>query len=149
MSCVTFHIAVCTCARADPISVSQKRLDRSRSDLLCGWEPIICYLITCHGLCVYLHVPPCNYKTGVRISGIIASIVLKIGLLLGVHISIIRNVPPVVTHVHVHNHNANFGTVWSILVSALCREVQRWRFARLAVCAFGGLRVWWFTRLAV
>ena len=43
-------------------------------------------------------------------------------------------------YVHVHSHNANFGTVWSILVSALGREVQRWRFARLAVCAFGGLR---------
>ena len=55
MPCVTFHIAVCTCTRADPISVSQKQLDRSRSDLLCSWEPIICYLITCHGWGVYLH----------------------------------------------------------------------------------------------
>ena len=65
MSCVSFNIAVCTCARADPISVSQKRLDRSRSNLMCGWEPIICYLITCHGWGVYLHVRPCNYKTQV------------------------------------------------------------------------------------
>ena len=55
-------------------------------------------------------------------------------------------------HVHVHTHNANFGTVWSILVSALGREVQRWRFTRLAVCAFGGLRgcrFGWFVVWAV
>ena len=49
MPCVTFHIAVCTCARAHPISVSQKRLDRSRSNLLCGWEPIGYEVFTCHG----------------------------------------------------------------------------------------------------
>ena len=68
----------------------------------------------------------------------------NIGLLLGVHISIIRNVPPAVLHVHVHTHNANFGTVWSIIVSALGREVQRcglrvWRFAHLVVYAVSGL----------
>ena len=38
MSCVTFHIEVCTCARAHPISVSQKLLDRSRSNLLRIWR---------------------------------------------------------------------------------------------------------------
>ena len=50
MSCVTFHIAVCTCARAHPMSASQKRLDRSRSNLLCGWESIGYEAFTCHGL---------------------------------------------------------------------------------------------------
>ena len=65
MSCVTFPIAVCTRARAHPISVSQKRLDRSPSELLCGCEPIIYYLITCHRWGVYLHVRPCNYLTQV------------------------------------------------------------------------------------
>ena len=44
----------------------------------------------------------------------------------------------------VHTHIVVFGTVGSILVSALGREVQRWLFARLAVCAVGGLRGWRF-----
>ena len=57
-------------------------------------------------------------------------------------------------HVHVDTHNANFGTVWSILVSALGREVQRWRFsvwrfAYLVVYAVGGLGGLWLGLLAV
>ena len=88
MPCITFHIAVCTCARAHPISVSQKPLDRSRSNVLRIWRPIRCELMTFYGCGVCLHVCTCNCKPDLRISGMAAPIVLKVGLLLVVHILI-------------------------------------------------------------
>ena len=49
MSWVTFHIAVCTCARAHPISIYQERLGRLRSNLLCICDPISCDPISLRG----------------------------------------------------------------------------------------------------
>ena len=75
MSCVTFHIAVCTCARAHPISVSQKRLDRSHSNLICGWEPVGYEAFTCHGphftfqsARVHVHTPYLYLRNGLPIT---------------------------------------------------------------------------------
>ena len=49
MSWVTFHIAVCTCARAHLISISQERFGRLRSNLLCICDPISCDPISLRG----------------------------------------------------------------------------------------------------
>ena len=135
MSCVTFHIAVCTCARAHPISVYQKRLDRSRSNLLCGWEPIGYEVFTCHGshstlrsARAHVHTPHLYLRNGLADCAqiwcaFVTQSVCAVGGLRG----------------------------WRFARLAVCAVggLRGWRFARLAVCAVGGLRGGWFPRLAV
>ena len=63
MSCVTIPIAVCTCARAHPTSVYQKRLDQSSSNLLCGWEPIGYEAFTLRSARAHVHTHICSSGT--------------------------------------------------------------------------------------
>ena len=110
MSSVTFHIAICTCARAHPISVAQERLGRLRSSLLCICDPISCDPISLRG-------------------GWFARwVVCAVGRLV---VCGLRG--------------------WRFARLAICAVggLRGWRFARLAVCAVGGLRGWRFARLAV
>ena len=142
MSCVTFPIAVCTRARAHPISVSQKRLDRSPSDLLCGCEPIIYYLITCHGWGVYLHVRPCNYLTQVAHP-----------YLRNYCINCAEN-SFAVRRAYFHN---NLGTFLLPCRMCTCTPIMLilerfgrfWCPLRAVRCSVGGLRVWRFAHLVV
>ena len=124
MSCVTFHIVVCTCARAHPISVSQKRLERSRSNLLRGSEPIGYGAFTCHGSHFTLRFARARVHT--------PYLYLRNGLADCAQIC------------------CAFMTQ-SAVTQSVCAVggLRGWRFARLAVCAVGGLRGWRFARLAV
>ena len=135
MSCVIFHIAVCTCARAHTISVSQKRLDRSRSNLLCGWEPIGYEAFTCHGshftlrsARAHVHTPYLYLRNGLAdyaqiCCEFVAQSVCAVGGLRG----------------------GRFAR-WAVCAVG---GLRGGRFARWAGCAVGGLRGWRFTRLAV
>ena len=147
MSCVIFHIAACTCARAHPISVSQKRLDRSRSNLLCGWEPIGYEPFTCHGshftlrsARAHVHTPYLYLRNGLADCAqicceFVAQSVCAVGGLRGGW----RFAQLTVCAVG----GLRSGRVYAI------GGLRGWRFARLAVCAIGGLRDWRFARLAV
>ena len=119
MSCVTFHIAVCTCARAHPISVSQKRLDRSRSNFLCGWEPFGYEAFTCHGSHFTLRSARAHVHT--------PYLYLRNGLADCAQICCEFMTQPVAR--------------WAVCAVG---DLRGGRFARLAVYAVGGLRSWWF-----
>ena len=146
MSCVTIPIAVCTCARAHPTSVYQKRLDRSSSNLLCGWEPIGYEAFTCHGshftlrsASAHVHTPYLYLRNGLTDCAqicceFVAQSVCSVGGLRGG-----RFARWAVCAV------GGFAR-WAVCaVGDLCGG----RFARLAVYAVGGLRGWRFARLAV
>ena len=79
MAWVTFHIAVCTCAPAHSIPVSQEWLGRFLSNLLCIWRPISCELITCHGWSVCLVVWVVGGLGGLRIGRLAVSVVGGLG----------------------------------------------------------------------
>ena len=123
---VTCHISHCglhvrTCT---PISVSQKRLERSRSNLLRGSEPIGYEAFTCHGSHFTLrfararvHTPYLYLRNGLADCAQICCAIMT----------------------------------QSAVTQSVCAVggLRGWRFARLAVCAVGGLRGWRFARLAV
>ena len=170
MSCVTIPIAVCTCARAHPTSVYQKRLDRSSSNLLCGWEPIGYEAFTCHGshftlrsASAHVHTPPLYIRNGLtdraQICCVVGSVlVTRLSHVMGhiLHCDLqVRTCTP---------HICISGMAWPIalkfVVNLWSNQFARWavcavgglrggRFARWAVCAIGGLRGWRFARLAV
>ena len=123
MSCVTFHIVVCTCARAHPISVSQKRLEQSRSNLLCGSEPIGYEAFTCHGSHFTLRFARARVHT--------PYLYLRNGLTDCAQIC------------------CAFVTQ-SAVTQSVCAVggLRGWRFAQWAVCAVGDLRGWRFARMA-
>ena len=131
MSCVTFHIVICTCARAHPISVSQKRLDQSRSNLLCGWEPVGYEAFTCHGSHFTLRFPRAHVHTHICSSGTAWPIAFKF-----------------VVHLWPNQLWPNQFARWAVCAVGGLRGLRDWRFARLAVYAIGGLRGGRFARLA-
>ena len=140
MSCITFHIAVCTCARAHPISVCQKRLDRSRSNWMCGWEPVGYAAFTCHGshftlqsARAHVHTPYLCLRNGLAdYAQICCAFVTQS--------AVIRSACAV------GGLRGGQFARWAVCAIGGLRD---WRFARLAVCAVGGLRGWRFARLAV
>ena len=156
MSCVTFHIAVCTCARAHPIFVSQKWLDRSRSNLLCGWEPIGYEAFTCHGshfslrsARAHVHTPYLYLRNGLADC---AQICCEFVTQSAVTQSAARWAVCAVGGLR----GGRFAR-WAVCAVgglrgerfarwAVCatRGLRGWRFAQLAVCAVGGLRSWRF-----
>ena len=152
MSCVTIPIAVCTCARAHPTSVYQKRLDRSSSNLLCGWEPIGYEAFTCHGShftlrsgSAHMHTPYLYLRNGLADCAqicceFVAQSVCAVGGLRGGRFARLA-----VCAVGGLRGGWRFGqlAVWAV------GGLGSWRFGQLAVCAVGGLRDWWFARLAV
>ena len=168
MSCVIFHIAVCTCARAHPISVSQKRLDRSRSNLLCGWEPIGYEAFTCHGshftlrsARAHVHTPYLFLRNGLADCAqlcceFVAQSVCAVGGLRGGRFA--RLAVCAVGGLRGWRF-ARWLAVCAVGGLRSERFAQRavyatgglrgGRFTRLAVCAIGGLRDWRFARLAV
>ena len=140
MSCVTFPIAVCTCARAHPTSVYQKRLDRSSSNLLCGWEPIRYEVFTCHGshftlrsARAHVHTPYLYLRNGLAdcaqmccefvSESAVTQSVCAVGGLRGWPVGGLR------------------GCRFARLAVCAVGSLRDWRFARLAVCVIGGLRV--------
>ena len=118
MSCVTFHIVVCTCARAHPISVSQKRLERSRSNLLRGSEPIGYEAFTCHGSHFTLRFALTRVHT--------PYLYLRNGLADCAQICCAFMTQSAVTQ--------------SVCAVGGLRGLRGWRFARLVGCAVGGWR---------
>ena len=107
--------SVCTCARAHPISVSQKRLERSRSNLLRGSEPIGYEAFTCHGSHFTLRFARARVHT--------PYLYLRNGLADCAQIC------------------CAFMTQ-SAVTQSVCAVggLRGWRFARLVVCAVGGWR---------
>ena len=164
MSCVTFPIAVCTCVRAHPISVYQKRLDRSSSNLLCGWEPIRYEVFTCHGshftlrsARAHVHTPYLYIRNGladcakiccvfVTQSAVTQSVCAECGLRGG---RFARWAVCAVGGLRSGRFARLAGWRFAWLVVCAVGGLRGWRFARLAVCAVGGLRGWRFARLAV
>ena len=137
MSCVTFPIAVCTCARAHPISVYQKRLDQSRSILLCGWEPIRYEVFTCHGSHFTLRSARAHVHT--------PYLYLRNGLGDCAQICCVFVTQSTVTQSVCAVGGLRCGRVARWAVYAV-DGLRGWRFARLAV---GGWRGWRLARLAV
>ena len=132
MSWVTFHIAACTCARAHPIYISQERLGRLRSNLLCICDPISCDPISLRGgrFARWAGCMVGSLRGGrfARLAGwrgwrFARLAVCAVGGLRG----------------------------WRFARLAVCAigGLRGWRFARLAVCAVDGLRDWRFARWAV
>ena len=137
MSCFTFHIAICTCARAHPISVSKKRLDPSRSNLMSGWEPIGYEAFTCHGshftlrsARAHVHTPYLSY--------------LRKGLADCAQICCAFVTQSAVTQSVCAVSGLRGGWFTRLARLAVCAVggLHGWRFARLTVCAVGGLRGW-------
>ena len=125
MSWVTLHIAVCTCARAYPISVCQERLGRLRSNLLCICDPINCDPISLRGgrFALWAVCAVGGLRDG-RFARFAWLAVCAVGGLRG----------------------------WRFVRLAVCAVggLSGGRFARWVVCyAVGGLRGWRFPRFAL
>ena len=152
MSCVTFPIAVCTCARAHPISVYQKRLDRSTSNLLCGWEPIRYEVFTCHGshftlppARAHVHTPYLYLRNGLADCAQICCVFVTQSAVVGLRgWQCARLAVCAVGGLR----DWRFARLTVCAIGGL-RGLSGGRFARWAVCAVGGLRGWQFMRLAV
>ena len=145
MARVTFPIAVCTCARAHPISLYQKRLDRSSSNLVCSWKPIGYEAFTCHGPHFTLRSARAHVHT--------SYLHLRNGLADCAQICCAFETQSAVTQSVCAVGGWRVGQFARLAVCAV-GGLRSWRFARLAVCAVGGLRGWrlrcWrFARLAV
>ena len=141
---------LCACVRAHPIAASQKRLGRSRSNLLCGLEPIRYEVFTCHGSHFTLRSARAHVHT--------SYLYLRNGLSDCAQICCVFVTQWAVTQSVCAVSGLRGGRFarWAVRAVgglrgwpvAVC-AVGRWRFARLAVCAVGGLRGWRFARLAV
>ena len=154
MSCVTFPIAVCTCARAHPISVYQKRFDRSRSNLLCGWEPIRYEVFTFHGshftlrsARAHVHTPYLHLRNGLADCAQICCVFVT-------QSTVTKSVCAVGGLRCGRFARWAVCAVGGLRCGRVCavgglRDGRFARFARLTVCAVGGLRGWRFARLAV
>ena len=156
MARVTFPITVCTCARAHPISLYQKRLDRSSSNLLCSWKPIGYEAFTCHGPHFTLRSARAHVHT--------SYLHLRNGFADCAQICCAFETQSAVTQSVCAVGGLRVGRFarWAVCALgglrvgrfarwAVCAVggLRSWRFARLAVCAVGGLRGWRFARLAV
>ena len=144
MSCVTIPIAVCTCARAHPTSVYQKRLNRSSSNLLCGWEPIGYEAFTCHGSHFTLRSASahpissaCMCTPHICISGMAWPIALKF---------VVNLWPNQFARWAVCAVGGLRGGPFARWAVCAIGGLRGWRFPQLTVCAVGGLRGWRFAR---
>ena len=127
---------LCACVRAHPIAASQKRLGRSRSNLLCGWEPIRYEVFTCHGLHFTLRSARAHVHT--------SYLYLRNGLADCAQICCVFVTQSAVTKSVCAVSGLRGGRFarWAV------RAVGGLRGWPVAVCAVGGLCGWRFARFA-